>query len=101
MKIVKNHLTEDQQKKAVSLFLVGVSHYTDISRELKVPYQAVNTYMTKWKKRNGVLQKRKRKAKQLDIPVPMPKDTMEELEFLRKYYLLNTMKNKEIKKEAA
>lgn len=108
---MSKELTQDQKNEAVSLFLVGVSHYTSIAEHLKVPYQSVNTYMTKWKKKNGILKTRKKRATKIDNEPTLAdklfkvddqgnkyigvltKALYEELEFLRKFYLQHTGRN--------
>jgi transposase len=103
-------LTEDQKNEAVSLFLVGVHHYTAIAQHLNVPYQSVNTYMTKWKKKHGLLKTRKKRVAKDEIEATLEsklfkvddqgnkyigvltKALFEELEFLRKFYLSHTGK---------
>lgn len=99
---MRKELTQEQKNEAVSLFLIGVQHYTQIAAHLNVPYQLVNTYMTKWKKKNGLLKTRKKRTPKVDpnlfsiedqgskyIAV-LTKALFEELEFLRKFYRANT-----------
>lgn len=104
----KNELSEEQKNEAVSLYLVGVNKYTAIADHLGVPYQWVNTYMTKWKKKNGILKTRKPRASKAEKEPSLEsqlfkvdengnkyigvltKALFEELEFLRKYYLHHT-----------
>jgi len=108
MEIIRK-LTEEQKKQAISLFLIGECPYTEIARQLKVPYQAVNSFMTIWKKENGLIKKRKRrsdaKRHKPHIIVKSEDSTeysqvltmaiLEELTFLRKFYLTYRIKNKE------
>lgn len=60
MSVDKNQrvLTAAQKKEAIALFNQGLQTYTQISAKMRVPYQAVNTFMTKWKYKKGILLKR-------------------------------------------
>jgi hypothetical protein len=87
-------LTGDQKREAVQLFKKGVTAYTDISKKLAVPYKLVNSFMTKWKYRRGILKKRSTRSdkKPKYSEVVNRQDLIEneqllaELKFLRKFY---------------
>lgn len=76
-------LTDTITKQMERLYLSGVQKYADIAAELGIPYKSVNRYMTKWKKRNGLL---KAHRKLVEASTPTPADTSE-LNFLRKFYI--------------
>lgn len=72
-------LTDALAKQMERIYLSGVTKYTEISQELGIPYKAVNRYMTKWKKRNGLL-------KNHETLIARP-NFESELQFLRKFYI--------------
>lgn len=94
-------LTDAQKKDAVTLFKRGHERYTDLTKELNkmygkgsnIPYQAVNTFMTKWKRREGIIQKRAERSDKKRPSAPslnnnsgLPDILMEELRMLRNFY---------------
>lgn len=90
------YLTAFQEKEAVKLFNQGHDTYVEIARLLNVPYQAVNSFMTKWKKQVGILKKRSTRSDKKIIAlkhVEVTKDEtnadkiiQKELTFLREFY---------------
>jgi hypothetical protein len=95
-------LTNDQKEKAISLFVAGVTHYTEISKKLRVPYRSVNSFMTKWQESEGILKHRNTANKipekftatpdtKIDI---LNKAVLEELKFLREFYLHHVLTNR-------
>jgi len=74
-------ITELLAKQMERLYLSGTQRYSDIAAELKVPYKVVNRYMTKWKRRNGLL-----KAHH-ELTAKPTSSINSELQFLRKFYL--------------
>lgn len=75
-------LTDAITKQMERIYLSGVTKYTEIADELKIPYKAVNRHMTKWKKRNGLL----KLHRELVASKPTT-STDSELQFLRKFYI--------------
>jgi predicted transcriptional regulator len=86
-------LTEEQKRKAIALFQMGVQHYTDISARLDLPYQAVNTFMTKWKYDTGILKRRRTRSDKKPLVEKRTsndwqvRSASDELAFLRRFYL--------------
>ena len=56
-------LSNDQQKAVIEMYNAGVTKYTEIQKKLKLPYIAINKFMTKWKAQHGVLKTRHESAK--------------------------------------
>lgn len=92
----KLYLTPEQKAEAIDLFTHGLRAYTKISAKMRVPYQAINSFMTKWKYKNGILVRPKkiaRSKKKQRSPliasdeVLVSKIVTEELKFLRDFYL--------------
>ena len=77
--ILTNSLTNQMER----LYLSGVTKYTEIADELKIPYKAVNRHMTKWKKRNGLL----KLHRELAASTKPTTSTDSELQFLRRFYI--------------
>lgn len=75
-------LTDSLTKQMERIYLSGITKYTEIADELKIPYKAVNRHMTKWKKRNGLL----KLHRQLASSTPTT-SIDSELQFLRKFYI--------------
>lgn len=73
-------LNQSQKSTAINLYKDGVTHYREISEKLGVTYNAVNRFMTKWKKEQGILSSNNPELPRLD-------SLMRELTFLRQYYL--------------
>jgi predicted transcriptional regulator len=80
-------MNKTQQDKVIELFKSGVNTYTEISKRLDLPYNQVNLFMTKWKRKNGLLKKHEDIYKMSKLE----SEIAEELEFLRKFYVKNTM----------
>lgn len=93
----QKNLTATQKKEAVSLYNSGVSTYTQIASKMHLPYQLINTFMTKWKYEKGILTRSKKVSepiveKKIEDDFMEEKDIVmtsiveEELKFLREYY---------------
>jgi len=91
-------MTKQQQEEAVRLFNSGVKTYTKIAGIMDVPYKEVNAFMTKWKRKNGLLKKHKQIAmdeftvrRQAASESPeyeaKIKSLEDEVKFLRSFYL--------------
>lgn len=61
------NLTQAQQLSTISLFQSGMTKYTEISKELKLPYAAINKYMTKWKRKQGILKSKSNKKARIRV----------------------------------
>lgn len=89
-------LTDAQAVAAVELYNAGITQYTKIAKKLKLPYVAVNKFMTNWKRKHGILKSRKavskvsaqRKSEAAPaIGKSMDSVSASELVFLRKFYI--------------
>jgi transposase-like protein len=64
-------LNKDQQQEAVKLFRSGTSTYRAIADKLDVDYNAVNKFMTQWKRAKGIIPPAKKKgAKKISVSLP-------------------------------
>lgn len=80
-------LTDALTKQMERLYLSGVTKYTEIASELDIPYKAVNRYMTKWKHRNGLLQKHRQITTDPTAIALKPTADEAEVNFLRQFYI--------------
>lgn len=99
MKAKQTKLTEQQELQAVHLFnQENDVTYVFIAQTIGVPYGLVNKFMTKWKKRMGILKSRpeRRKSRRntptthkvyVETPAPKKAKNEDELKFLRGFYI--------------
>ena len=76
-------LSDEQRIQLLNLYFNGVSRYTDLAKLTGFPYNTINTFMTKWKRKSGTLKVRN---KRIPKKVQMSIAERQELLFLRKFY---------------
>lgn len=84
-------LSDEQKLKVLHLYLRGTEKYTEICEQLNLPYNAVNSFMTKWKARRGLTKKRKPRKPRVEddllpVPITITISELQELKFLRHFY---------------
>jgi transposase len=94
-------LTKEQKLKLLNLYFGGVTKYTDLAKLTGYSYNSVNSFMTRWKRKSGLLKTRKHRNKYKNLAIlptdsiTITKDELEELQALRRFfrdYVLNNPK---------